>query len=36
MEAFHRTHAYLLSIPNAPVRRDLMDEIQLERPSYRY
>ncbi len=27
MEAFYRTHAYLVEHTNAPVRRDLMDEI---------
>ena len=27
MEAFYRTHAYLVEHINAPVRRDLMDEI---------
>lgn len=27
MEAFYRTHAYLVEHNNAPVRRDLMDEI---------
>lgn len=27
MEAFYRTHAYLIEHINAPVRRDLMDEI---------
>lgn len=27
MESFYRTHAYLLEHTNAPVRRDLMDEI---------
>lgn len=27
MEAFYRTHAYLVEHANAPVRRDLMDEI---------
>ena len=29
MEAFYRTHAYLVEHTNAPVRRDLMDEINL-------
>lgn len=27
MEAFYRTHSYLIEHTNAPVRRDLMDEI---------
>ena len=27
MESFYRTHAYLVEHTNAPVRRDLMDEI---------
>ena len=27
METFYRTHAYLVEHTNAPVRRDLMDEI---------
>ena len=27
METFHRTHSYLVEHTNAPVRRDLMDEI---------
>ena len=27
MEAFYRTHNYLVEHTNAPVRRDLMDEI---------
>ena len=27
MEAFYRTHSYLVEHTNAPVRRDLMDEI---------
>ena len=27
MEAFYRTHAYLVEHTNAPVRRDLMDEV---------
>ncbi len=27
MEAFYRTHAYLVQHANAPVRRDLMDEV---------
>ena len=28
MESFYRTHAYLVEHINAPVRRDLMDEIE--------
>ena len=27
MEVFYRTHNYLIEHTNAPVRRDLMDEI---------
>ena len=27
MEAFYRTHSYLVEHTSAPVRRDLMDEI---------
>ena len=27
METFYRTHSYLVEHTNAPVRRDLMDEI---------
>ena len=27
MEAFYRTHAYLVEHTNAPVRRDLMDAV---------
>ena len=27
MESFYRTHSYLVEHTNAPVRRDLMDEI---------
>ena len=30
MESFYRTHAYLVEHTNAPVRRDLMDEIDWE------
>ena len=28
METFYRTHSYLVEHTNAPVRRDLMDEME--------
>ena len=35
MESFYRTHAYLVEHTNAPVRRDLMDEIDWsDRPDW--